>query len=210
MTEENRFDEAAATWDDDPDHIQRAVKLSGALTPLIEKNGLRTALDYGSGTGLLSFLLSGQLDHITLMDTSRGMLEEARQKIDHNGLGHKMTTLRGDLLQKPLTQTFDLIYILMTLHHIHDTQRILTRFYEHLNPGGILCIADLDEEDGSFHEEFPEFDGHNGFHQPDLRKLLKDIGFREIHSKVFDRIDKKTDTQNRSYSLFLMTCRKNT
>lgn len=208
MTEEKRFDEAASTWDEDPDHIQRAVKLAKELTPLIEKHQLRSALDYGSGTGLLSFLMAGQLEHITLMDTSQGMLEEAQRKIDREDLGHKMETVRGDLLLQPASRSFDLIYILMTLHHIQDTRGILQRFYEHLNPGGILCIADLDEEDGSFHAEYPDFDGHNGFDQSTLQHLLETTGFQNVRSKIFDQINKKTNAQNRSYSLFLMTSQK--
>ena len=39
------------------------------------------ALDYGCGTGLLSFPLKDELGHITLNDNSAGMLEVVQEKI---------------------------------------------------------------------------------------------------------------------------------
>ena len=54
-------------------------------------------------------------------------------------------------------ERFDLVYTLMTLHHIPDTAKILGSFQALLQPGGVLCIADLDKEDGSFHSHEADF-----------------------------------------------------
>jgi hypothetical protein len=48
-----------------------------------------------------------------------------------------------------------------------------------LQPGGDLCVVDLVEEDGSFHEG-GDVDGHNGFKAAELAKLLGAAGFAEI------------------------------
>lgn len=207
-TEQQRFNEAARNWDEDTGHLERATKLAAEIRPLVRQHELRSALDYGAGTGLLSFLLAGDLQRITLMDTSSGMLQEARRKIKDNGLGNKMKTVQANLLEDAHEESYDLIYILMTLHHILDTRAILEAFFQHLNPGGWLCIADLDEEDGSFHAEFPDFDGHNGFNQGDLRIILQDIGFRNVQSGFFYEEIEEKEEGSRAYPLFLMKGRK--
>lgn len=206
--EQQRFDEAARNWDEDTGHVERAMNLAAELRPLIRQHELRSALDYGAGTGLLSFLLAGDLRRITLMDSSSGMLQEARRKIEDNELEDKMKTVRANLLEDAHEESYDLIYILMTLHHIRDTRAILSAFYQYLNPGGWLCIADLDEEDGSFHAEFPEFDGHNGFNQEDLRTLLQDTGFQNVQSGFFYEEIEEKEGGPRTYPLFLMKGRK--
>ncbi|NIV32583.1 MAG: methyltransferase domain-containing protein, partial [Anaerolineae bacterium] len=62
-----------------------------------------------------------------------------------------------------LERQFDLIVSAMALHHVEDTERLLQRFHQHLSPGGGIALADLDQEDGSFHP--PEVEGvfHDGF-----------------------------------------------
>lgn len=207
QSEIHRFDEAAATWDQSPRRIQRAKELATQLRPLIRKNQLQTGLDYGAGTGLVSFYLQNDLKHITIMDASAGMVEMAQKRIAEQGLSH-LQARQGDLLQEGLSGTFDLIYILMTLHHIHDTQGILHQFFHHLNPGGYLAIADLVEEDGSFHAEFPDFDGHNGFKPEELAETLGTVGFEKVQHKEFFRIVEQQGDGERAYPLFLMTARK--
>jgi ubiquinone/menaquinone biosynthesis C-methylase UbiE len=88
-----------------------------------------TALDYGSGSGLLSFPLKDELGHITLKDTSAGMLAVAEEKIAAQGVAN-MSTRQTDLTAEPLPdERYDLIYSSMTLHHIPDTDAILKTFH---------------------------------------------------------------------------------
>jgi SAM-dependent methyltransferase len=63
-----------------------------------------------------------------------------------------MRTVKLDLLVDPMpAKRYDIIYSLMTLHHVLDTDAILQRFHAALAPNGLLCIADLDAEDRPFH-----------------------------------------------------------
>lgn len=87
---------------------------------------------------------------------------------------------------------------------------IIKNFYELLNNHGYLCIVDLDEEDGSFHKNYPDFDGHNGFNQEELKKVLIGAGFRDIESNTFFYDEKIIEGQKINYSLFLMKARKYT
>jgi hypothetical protein len=94
----------------------------------------------------------------------------------------------------------------MTLHHICDTPRILSCFYQLLLPGGYLCIADLDQEDGSFHKE--PFEGHFGFDRQALARLTTAVGFEVLGFETVYEMVKIVEDQQRSYPIFLMTARR--
>ncbi len=198
-----RFDEAAATWDESPARQERARAFAEELIPLIRNNHLKTGLDFGAATGLLSMYLTEELEQISLVDVSEGMIAEAWRKIEQLE-ADKMKAYCRDLSQNPLGKRFDILYTLMSLHHIHDTEGILRVFHQHLNTGGFCCIGDLDQEDGSFHSEFPDFDGHNGFDQRELKLLMEKVGFTAVRSHIFHAIEH----EGKDYPLFVMVGRK--
>lgn len=167
----NKYDAEAKEWDNDPAKVERARAVAVVMRERLALSGTLTALEYGCGTGLLSFFLAPNLGPITLADSSSGMLEVLGQKIA--ALGTKnMTPLKLDVITDPLpAERFDLIYSLMVLHHIPDTGKTLESFLTLLNPGGRLCIADLDKEDGTFHTD--AFNGHKGFDRHKLRQMLR-------------------------------------
>ena len=201
----NRFDQAAATWDEDPVRRERAQKLAAELRPLIRQHQLKSGLDFGGGTGLVSFFLLDDLEQIDVVDVSEGMIAEAKKKAETLGITH-LHAHAADLTASDWPHRYDCIYTLLTLHHIRDVEGALKRFYDLLNPGGILCIADLDQEDGSFHSEYPDFDGHNGFDQQALSKLLQEAGFSNVQSRHFYTLEKQEkDGSKREYPLFFMS-----
>ena len=97
---------------------------------------------------------------------------------------------------------------MVLLHHIEDTEGITRNFYELLNEDGYLCIVDLNEEDGSFHKNYPDFNGHNGFNQNELKNILISNGFKNVESKTFYYDEKIIEGEKINYSLFLMKARK--
>ena len=117
-----------------------------------------------------------------------------------------MRPIQLDLTTDPLPeQRFDIIYSLMTFHHIPDTDAILRNLHALLCRPGYLCIADLDSEDGSFHGD--EFSGHKGFDRHDLARQAEQAGFSKIgFSTVFEVRKGKPE---RGYPVFLMTRGKN-
>ncbi|MDR3394442.1 MAG: class I SAM-dependent methyltransferase, partial [Parasulfuritortus sp.] len=138
------FDNKAREWDSNPVFQDRAHKIADAIHAAVPLKPSMTALDYGCGTGLLSFPLKDELGRITLKDTSAGMLDVLREKIAEQGVTN-MTVKQTDLTCDPLPdERYDLIYSSMTLHHIPNTEHILEVFHTLLNPGGVLCIADLE------------------------------------------------------------------
>lgn len=199
------FDEKAATWDQNPQTIERAGAIAAGMQRRLALHDRMRGFEYGCGTGTLSFLLSPLLQHITLADTSEGMLEVLNGKIRDSSASN-MSPVLLDLTQgdAPAGMSFDLIYTAMALHHIADTERILRIFNDMLAPGGYLCVADLDKEDGSFHSG--AFAGHHGFDRQKLQSKLEETGFANIGFETCYTIRKERDGVTAEYPVFLMTC----
>jgi ubiquinone/menaquinone biosynthesis C-methylase UbiE len=200
------FDSKARQWDDNPVFQERGLTIAHAIRQAVPLNRQMSALDYGCGTGLLSFPLKDELGAILLADSSSGMLDVVREKIATQGVIH-MTPMKLDLLtDPPPTQCFDLIVTSMTLHHVPDTDHILRLFHGLLNPGGYLCIADLDQEDGSFHG--PEVNVHHGFDRTDLGRRITQSGFADVQFQTVFSIAKARESGTQDYPVFLMTARR--
>lgn len=200
------FDSKARQWDDNPVFVERGLKVAQAVRESAPLSRNMRVLDYGCGTGLLSFPLKDAVGAMLLADTSPGMLEVAAEKIAAHGAAH-MKTAKLDLLTDPLPdEPFDLVVTAMTLHHIPDTDRILRVFHDLLKPGGYLCIADLDREDGSFHGI--EVDVHHGFDRDALAGRATQAGFADVAFRTVFTISKTRETGTRDYPVFLMTARR--
>ncbi len=201
------FDERAKDWDTDPMKVKRAQMVAEAIRRAIPLAENMSALEYGCGTGLLSFALQSDLGRITLADTSQGMLDVLAEKIAASGMLN-MRLLRLDLCTAPLpAERFDLTYSLMTLHHIPDAKGILEKFQAMLVPGGRLCIADLDKEDGTFHTDGTT-DVHLGFERGELQKWVENAGFTDVKFSTAYEIKKKIDGVEKTFPVFLLVARK--
>jgi hypothetical protein len=62
------FDARAATWDDDPAKVERAQAVADAIVRSVPLASAMRAMEYGCGTGLLSFMLRPRLGEVTLAD----------------------------------------------------------------------------------------------------------------------------------------------
>ncbi len=198
------FNELARTWDDDPMKTARAAAVAAGICAQLPLHDGLNGLEYGCGTGLLSFALQTQLQQITLADNSPGMLAVLADKISACAIGN-MRPIQLDLTSDPLPQErYDVIYSLMTFHHIPDTDKILRDLHHLLADGGHLCIADLDSEDGSFHG--PDFSGHQGFNREALAQQANAAGFIKVNFSSVFTISKGTPA--RDFPVFLMLAQK--
>jgi ubiquinone/menaquinone biosynthesis C-methylase UbiE len=201
----SEFDQVARDWDAKTERAVRAGAVAEAIRRNVPLDARTKALEYGCGTGLLGFCLQADVGALTLADSSEGMLEVLREKISAANAPN-MTAIRLDLIADPLPDDlYDLVFSLMTLHHIRETGQILRQFRAMLSPGGHLCVADLDVEDGSFHGQ--GFDGHNGFDRDALAETAHLAGFDDIRFETVFSVRKETETGERDFPVFLMTAR---
>lgn len=119
-----------------------------------------------------------------------------------------MHPVRLDLLTDPLpAEKCHITYSLMVLHHIPDAMGILGRFYDVLEPNGCLVVADLDEEDGSFHTDGTT-DVHKGFGRNELQKWVEDAGFGNVQFSTVYEIKKEINGKEKAFPVFLMVAQK--
>jgi tRNA (cmo5U34)-methyltransferase len=203
----NDFDEKASQWDQNRMHLERTKAVARELLNRIPVNPSMKALEFGAGTGLLSFFLKDFFAGITLMDTSVEMLKVAETKLTAGDLG-KIETLFFNLENAEYTGgNFDIIFTQMVLHHIKDVNAILHKFHAMLSPGGYIAIADLYTEDGSFHD--PGAEVHHGFDPGELTLQAEACGFRDITCNQCFVISKEQGTGAvREYPVFLLTAGK--
>jgi len=199
----NEFDIKAAEWDKNPMHWDRSEAIAKEIIKLIPLKKEMTALEYGAGTGILSFLLKGYFKKITLMDNSSEMVKIMNEKIETKKVKN-LNPLNFDLEHTDYKGgKFDLIFTQMVLHHVTDIENIVKKFYILLNPGGYLAIADLYPEDGSFHGA--DFTGHKGFDIEMLSSQIRKVGFTNIsHRQCFVIYKKISDTETKQFGVFLL------
>jgi 2-polyprenyl-3-methyl-5-hydroxy-6-metoxy-1,4-benzoquinol methylase len=142
-----------------------------------------------------------------MADSSPGMLAVLGAKIKAAQAAH-MVPLALDLMRdEPPAERFDLIYTLLTLHHVADVDRLLAVFFTMLKPGCHLAAADLDAEDGSFHD--PGFNGHNGFAREALGRQAERAGFAQVRFQTVHEIVKtRPDGRSRAFPVFLLTAER--
>jgi ubiquinone/menaquinone biosynthesis C-methylase UbiE len=202
----SEFDQKAQGWDADASKVERATRVAEGIRALAGDLSGRRVLEVGCGTGLLGFALRPHVAGVTLADTSTGMLAVVSEKIAASGLTD-MVALQHDFSEGPLPEgRYGLLCNLMTLHHLPDTEDALRRFHALLEPGGLLCIADLDAEDGSFHG--PEVPVHQGFDRDQLREGLVRAGFHDIRFSTPYTIDRETAQGPRRFPVFLVVAAK--
>ncbi|MCB1255475.1 MAG: class I SAM-dependent methyltransferase [Microthrixaceae bacterium] len=172
------FDDKAATWDTDPSHVERAKVVAQAIRREVPLSRSMRTLEYGAGTGLVSEELQNDVGPLTLADTSAGMREVIASKVTQGRLP-EVKVADFDLGAAELPDgRFELIVTVLTLHHMPDLKRALQGLHSLLEPGGQLCVVDLDKEDGSFHGD--GFGGHHGFDRGELSGQLRSAGFDDV------------------------------
>lgn len=202
----NPFDEKAKDWDKNQSNIERAEVIAHAIQQAIPLTPSMTGLEYGCGTGLLSFNLMDNLKFITLADNSPGMLQMLEEKITTRNIG-SMKTLLLDLENEEAPDLKpDILYTQMALHHVMKLDLVLTKFHQMISSGGTIAIADLNKEDGFFHGD--GFTGHNGFDPDDLALKLKTAGFENVQYAPCYRMKRLINEKEMEFPVFLMTGKK--
>jgi ubiquinone/menaquinone biosynthesis C-methylase UbiE len=101
-------------------------------------SGARTALDVGTGDGLLARDLHRIVPEVTAIDVDADVLSRARAE------DPGVTWLLGDALTHPFpSESFDVVASIAVLHHFSDPEAALRRLADLTAPGGLVAVVGL-------------------------------------------------------------------
>jgi ubiquinone/menaquinone biosynthesis C-methylase UbiE len=210
-TDTERFDSKAAGWDDNARRAALADAVARAIIAHMPVGKPASALEFGCGTGLVTTRVAPHCARLTALDSSSEMLRMLGEKIAANSIAN-VKPLHLDFSRPEeaagLDRDYDFVYSNMTLHHIPDTASFLRELIGHMSPGGSLAIADLDAEDGLFHDD-PTEKVHHGFDRLMLKSLLESAGFSGVSFMTAHVVEKKNRAGKlAAYPIFLVTALK--
>jgi len=202
------FEKAAVVWDNDPGRVQMAQTIADAMITALKPNGTELVMDYGTGTGNIALRILPHVHRIIAVDSSKGMLDVLQEKLSHD----RITTVeirKWSIGQDPaLLPLFDIIVSSMTMHHVNDTAQAVKAFHDLLLTGGRIAIADLDSDNGEFHET-PGIAEHDGIDRKYLQRVFEQAGFFSVQfheAATIKKISSRTG-KLRDFTIFLMTAR---
>ncbi|KKO50626.1 methyltransferase [Arsukibacterium sp. MJ3] len=195
------FEHKAGIYDSDDNRVSNVANIANAVIDAISFDRTMHLMDFGSGTGLLLERIAPFVRKITAVDISKAMNDQLNSK--RGSLGCDIAILEVDLVSTDITDTFDGVISSMTLHHVKDIEAMFVKFYALLNDGGIIAIADLDKEDGSFHTEDTGV-YHFGFERECIVNAAKKAGFKNI--KIIDA--SVVHKPHGAFPVFLLTAKR--
>ncbi len=197
------FDAVAATWDEKPARVRLAREVTAAILRQVQLSHHMAALDYGCGSGLVTLGIQPYVKRIVGADSSREMLEMLTRKVQVQGIKNVSARLIDLTCRESLENDFDLIVSSMTMHHVCDVAAMIATFVRVLKPGGWLALADLEAEDGSFHDD-PTGVCHHGFERGFMHALLTEKGCFDVRVIPATTVRKETPVgEERLYPVFL-------
>jgi len=196
------FEEKAKDWDTEA-RVKMAEAIAQAMIKCVKLKETYKVMDFGAGTGLITFKASELSRQVTAVDASEAMLNRLRDKIN-NQKKTNIITLNADIETiSGFDNDYDVILSSMSMHHVKDTAEALKKFFNALKKGGRIAIADLEKEDGTFHGDNNGI-YHFGFDRDEIFDLLAGAGFTGIRIKTVYNVDRN----NRKYSIFLVCAEK--
>ena len=195
------FEHKSKSWDMNSKRVRNARNIAELIVKNINLKSDMEIMDFGAGTGLLSFFVAQKVAKIIAVDNSPSMLKEFKNKAPE--FVCQTEIMKKDLSKEVIERKFDGIISSMTIHHLENIADLFNKFYNMLEDGGFIAIADLDSEDGSFHSDNTGV-FHYGFDRAKLESLAKKAGFTNIKFETASKIEKPHQT----FTVFLMTGEK--
>ncbi|MDA3927841.1 MAG: class I SAM-dependent methyltransferase [Prolixibacteraceae bacterium] len=198
----NSFDDKAASWDDKASRIDLVNNVWKIIAKESSFKPSYKVLDYGCGTGLLGYKMITDVKDVTFCDTSEGMLAQVLKKRDFFGYENVKTLLADLTKDETPVEEFNIIVSMLVLHHVKDLDKLLSTFHQLLGEEGLFCWVDIDEEDGSFHDDNTGIH-HFGFSKQEVEKYLNEHGFdlKFYTNELF--YEKEREDKKIKYPLFI-------
>ena len=136
--------------------LERLLKQAKQIEPfelsVLQSAGLTEgmkALDLGCGPGIISCLMAkmvGSSGTVLGVDASDDLLTTAKQ-VGQVSETSNVSFLKADVYELDLPEnSVDFIYSRLVFQHLNKPQLAIDQLMKVLKPGGILCIADIDDD----------------------------------------------------------------
>lgn len=99
--------------------------------------GARSALDAGTGDGMLAAELRASIPDVVAIDLDESVL--ARAAVEHPGIHW----VHGDVMTHAFGRRFDVVASVAVVHHLPDLPAALRRLASLTAPGGVLVVIGL-------------------------------------------------------------------
>lgn len=195
------FEHKAQRYEEEVKRVDNVQNIADAILENIAYTKTMELMDFGSGTGLLTSKVAPFVKKITAVDMSKAMNEVLRTKQEN--FPCELDIIELDLANNEINQKFHGIVSSMTIHHVEDILALFKKFYTMLVEGGTIALADLDKEDGSFHQEDTGV-FHFGFDRDEFLQTAKEAGFKNLNIELVSVVSKPYG----DYPIFLLTGEK--
>jgi ubiquinone/menaquinone biosynthesis C-methylase UbiE len=155
------------------------------LIRLLQISNDSVLLDMGCGTGNYTYALRRVAKSIVGIDSSIGMLEQARAKFTD------LLLVSGDLTSMPFKpESFDAVFAVQVLHHVKEKELFLTEAYRVLRKGAGIAIHACSHRQMRafwFYHYFPKGLQVDLARMPDSKEivsLLTKVGFSNIGVEI--------------------------
>ena len=134
-----QFSQQAIPFAQVPGHLD-SIQL---LIELAEAGQNDTALDVACGPGLVACEFAGHCAHVTGIDITPAMIEQAQKRQMEKGLTNLTWTV-GEALPLPYADnSFSLVITRYSYHHFLDPRDALAEMIRVCKPGGRVLVADV-------------------------------------------------------------------
>jgi ubiquinone/menaquinone biosynthesis C-methylase UbiE len=154
------------------------------LLAISEVTGEENLLDIATGGGHTANLYAPHVKHVTALDLTQPMLQEAEKFIKGNG--HKnVEFVQGDAEQLPFSdKTFDIVTCRIAPHHFPNIEKFIEEAYRVLNNEGYFLLDDnvtpeSDEQDQFYNtvEKLRDYSHFRAWKKTEWLKMLELQGF---------------------------------
>lgn len=154
------------------------------LLAISEITGEENLLDIATGGGHTANLFAPHVKHVTALDLTQPMLQEAEKFIKGNG--HKnVEFVQGDAEQLPFSdQTFDIVTCRIAPHHFPNIEKFIDEAYRVLKNEGYFLLDDnvtpeSDEQDQFYNtvEKLRDYSHFRAWKKTEWLKMLELQGF---------------------------------
>jgi ubiquinone/menaquinone biosynthesis C-methylase UbiE len=120
-----------------------------ALLAALRPNSRDVALDVATGTGFTAISLGRLVKHVTGIDVTPEMLDQARRLALSQGVRNAEFEVGDALRMRYNDSSFDLVTTRRATHHFKDIHRFLEEAKRVLRPAGRLGVVDMSPPEGA-------------------------------------------------------------